>query len=166
MSLVMARGPDDATSEAIATTRHGGPSANPVEWARSMHKKSAIALLLVIAFVGATFTPCRPLPLTSSHGVRDATDGGVHWNAGSDPAPSTAVGRAGAEPNRVVLVGRCPCGCDERPPVAGSSPGLGIALISRAPSPAALPGDQELCSVISFLPTSPPSGIDTVPRSA
>src|SRR5271157_267337 len=130
-----------------------------------MHKKSAIALLVAIAFVGATFTPCRPLPLTSTPGVPEAADRDVHRNAGSDPAPSTAVDRTSTQLNRVVLTARCPCGCDERPPVAGSSPGVGIALISRAPSPASLPGDQELCSVISFLPTSPPSTIDIVPRS-
>jgi len=131
-----------------------------------MHKKSVTALLVVIAFVGATFTSCRPLPLTSIPGVPDAADRGVHGDAGSDLAPGTAVGRAGAEPNRIVLTARCPCGCDERPHVAGSSPGLGVALISHVPSPVVPWGDQRCSSLASSLPTARLTSIDTIPRSA
>jgi len=126
----------------------------------------AIALLVSIAFLGAIFTPCQATTLTSA--FLEAASEEMHWDATSEPVsqPHAAVTRENSRAEHVVLKARCPCGCDERPALAGSSPGLGIALVSHAPSLVPLPGDQELEVTISFLPTSPLSGIDTVPRSA
>lgn len=123
----------------------------------------AVAFLIVIALSGAVFTPCRATVPASLQGVSEAV--GENGQGGSDPVSSGVVNQR-STPSNPVLTARCPCGCNERLAVPGSATGLGVALISRAPSPAPLPGDQELCSVISFLPTSPLSGIDTVPRSA
>ena len=122
-----------------------------------MRADRAVAWLIVVAFLGAAFAPCRAV-------LPAATQGGGVAPRGFLSHPSAGVANETPPAGGALLTARCPCGCDERPAVAGSSPGLGVALISRSPSLGLATGDQELGSLISFLPTSPLFGIDIVPR--
>ena len=127
-----------------------------------MHGARVFAFLIAIAFMGASFSPCPAPPSTPVQSVQESA---VENGQGSFPPRSTeVVNGGGARTSAPLLYARCPCGCDERPAVAGSSPGLGIALISRAPSLVAVPGDRELERAIPFLPLPPSFRIDTVPR--
>ncbi|HME73188.1 MAG TPA: hypothetical protein VKM54_25465 [Myxococcota bacterium] len=128
-----------------------------------MHGDRAVALLIVIAFIGAVYTPCRPLIPASVHGVYEAA--GENGQGGFFPVSNGDVNDKSARSNPPALKARCPCGCDERPAVAGSSPGLGVALIARAPSLYPLPSHRELASRSSILPLEPPRKIDAIPRS-
>jgi len=129
-----------------------------------MHENRAIALLVVVAFASALFTPCWRLISASVHGVyevsgesaRNSSPGSLDSATGSDTRPLS---------NQVVLKARCPCGCDERPAIAGSSAALGVALITRAPSLSPLPGHSKAGSPSSALPSEPPRKVDTIPRS-
>lgn len=139
-----------------------------------MKRARTTGLLVTIAFVGAIFTPCQTQRLVPIHAFQAGAGEENHLGEGSGPVShswlrahlDSTAGHANSRAEQVILKARCPCGCDERPAVPGSSPGLGVALVSRGPSVAPLSGDQELVGEISFLPTSPLSGIDTVPRSA
>ena len=90
-----------------------------------MHGNRAIAFLLVVAFIGAVFTPCRLLIPVSVRGAYEA--GGESGQGAFASGASRAERGVGAQSNQLALTARCPCGCDERPAVAGSSPGLGAA---------------------------------------
>jgi len=128
-----------------------------------MHWHRAEALLIVIAFVGAAFTPCRSAAPVSVHGVYEAA--GENGQGGFFPVSRGDVNDKSARSNPTALKARCPCGCDERPAVAGSSPGLGVALIARAPCLHPLPSHRELASRSPILPLEPPRNIDAIPRS-
>jgi len=135
-----------------------------------MRTARVIALLIAIAFVGAILTPCRPFPLTPIHDSQESAGEVILGDTAPQPVSRihshSAVSHASARAGEVVLKARCPCGCEERPAATSTSASLGIALISHVASLAWLPGSQELWIATSFLPTSPLSGIDTVPRSA
>jgi hypothetical protein len=129
-----------------------------------MHGHRAEAFLIVIAFLGAAFTPCRPAAPVSVHSVYEA---GENSQRNGDFGPTSGAGGSdkNARSNPLALKARCPCGCDERPAAAGSSPGLGVALVTRAPSLNPPPPNRELGSHRSALPLEPPRSIDTIPRS-
>lgn len=75
---------------------------------------AAVACLLIVAFLGAWLAPCPPrLPAVATH-----VD---HPPECHEPASAT------------YLAAACPCGCEERAPIAGSSARLGVALPSGAP---------------------------------
>ena len=122
-----------------------------------MRLDRAVAWLIVVAFLGAAFAPCRAMLPAAAQGEELAQRGSISRSSARVAEETTPASGA-------LLTARCPCGCDERPAIAGSPPGLGVALISRSPSLGLGTGDQELGSLISFLPTSPLSGIDIVPR--
>lgn len=128
-----------------------------------MHGDRAISFLLVVAFIGAVFTPCHPLIPISVHAAYEA--GGEGGQGAFDSVASGGERDHSARSNQLALKARCPCGCDERPAVAGSSPGLGVALIARAPSLCSLPSHREIGNHRSTLPIEPPRSIDAIPRS-
>jgi hypothetical protein len=160
--------PNPGVSDAMIAcwATHGGDSQDCIEWPREMHGHRAIAFLIAIAFIGAVFTPCRPLISVSVHGAYEASGESGHPDGGFDPISSGVASDKGARSNHLALKARCPCGCDERPPVAGSSPGLGVALIAHVPSPVPPRGDQQCGSLASSLPAAPLDSIDAVPRAA
>jgi hypothetical protein len=127
-----------------------------------MHGHRAIAFLLGVAFLGAVFTPCRRLISVSVHGSYEAS--GESGQGASDSVASGAEREESVPSYPLALKALCPCGCDERPAVAGSSPGLGVALVARAPSLYSLPSQRELGSHHFTLPPEPPRSIDIIPR--
>jgi hypothetical protein len=118
----------------------------------------ALALLSIVAFATAAFMPCPPLE-RAAHERPAARE--------TAPAPELAhpegCEHAGS---RLALVASCPCGCDQRAPVAGASARLGAALPSLAPALPAPRGEDRVVAPAARFASAFVAAIDHVPLPA
>jgi hypothetical protein len=118
----------------------------------------ALALLLIAVFAAAAFTPCLPAEpdtqgQTSVHQVTPAPE--LAHPEGCEHAGSG-----------LALVASCPCGCDQRAPVAGASARLGAALPSLAPALPAPRGEGRVVAPVARFTSLFVAAIDHVPLPA
>jgi hypothetical protein len=119
----------------------------------------SVAFVLTLAIALASVVPCARQSPDASY------DPGPVAHAMHDAPPSLQPQRGRGDVRTTAeLVASCPCGCSERPTVAGGSSGLAPTLPSGGLGLAAEAARAPIPAPALVAPRCPPRALDHVPR--